>query len=220
MLITKELDNFIIESDLELNYFDEIVHYIKDNEKRILDFFELDKLPKKITILILSYEPFKEFILSKFGSIKEYTRGDTDVNTNTIRLLNIEDQIKYTTHKDANIDQMKKTALHEVVHICHLQYHNDYNKTLWFIEGLATNLSNQDYELVNLNECDFENLKNNFYTYKDSYKYAYTIVNYILNNYSKEEITKLYKDPNYVRQSGDVIFNEAKVWANEQTYIK
>ena len=218
--MTKELDNFIIESDLELNYFDEIVHYIKDNEKRILDFFELDKLPKKITILILSYEPFKEFILSKFGSIKEYTRGDTDVNTNTIRLLNIEDQIKYTTHKDANIDQMKKTALHEVVHICHLQYHNDYNKTLWFIEGLATNLSNQDYELVNLNECDFENLKNNFYTYKDSYKYAYTIVNYILNNYSKEEITKLYKDPNYVRQSGDVIFNEAKVWANEQTYIK
>ena len=52
-------------------------------------------------------------------------------------LENIDDQIKYTTHKDANVDQIKKTALHEVVHICHLQYPNDYNQTseyLWIDE--------------------------------------------------------------------------------------
>lgn len=32
-----ELDNFIIESDIELDYFDDIVRHIVENEKRIFD---------------------------------------------------------------------------------------------------------------------------------------------------------------------------------------
>ena len=44
----KELQNFIIESDVPLNYFDEVVNYIIENEKRILEFFKLDKLPHKV----------------------------------------------------------------------------------------------------------------------------------------------------------------------------
>lgn len=43
----KELDNFIIESDIKLDYFDKVVNHIIENEKRILDFFKLDKLPNK-----------------------------------------------------------------------------------------------------------------------------------------------------------------------------
>ena len=60
----KELENFIIESDVQLDYFDNVVDYIAKNERRILDFFKLEKLPNKVKILILSYEPFKEFIIS------------------------------------------------------------------------------------------------------------------------------------------------------------
>jgi len=206
----KEIDNFIIESDININYFDDIVNYIKENEKRILSFFELDKLPNKVNIKILSYEPFKEFIISKYGEILDYISGDSDSKTKTIRILNIEDQAKYTIHKNVDVDKIKKTALHEIVHQCHHVYHTDYRNTSWFAEGLATNLANQNYILSNLDECDFDRLKNDFRHYKGNYNFAYTIVNYILNNYSKEEIHKLYSNPDYLREKNDMIFEEAK----------
>lgn len=212
----KELENFIIESDIYIDYFDEIINHIVENEKRILSFFKLEKLPEKVKIMFLSYGPFKEFVVSKYGEILEYVSGDSDSKTKTIRILNVEDQIKYTTHKDASIDKIKATTLHEIVHQCHHVYHNDYRGTTWFSEGLATNLSNQDYELKNLNECDFDKLRSDFRHYKGSYGFSYTLVNFILNNYSDEEITKLYKNPDYLREKANSIFEEAKIWVNEQ----
>ena len=206
----QELDNLIIESDLELDYFFEVVNYIKENEKGILDFFDLDRLPNKVTILILSYEPFKNFIISKYGEILDYVSGDSDSKTNTIRILNVEDQIKYTRHKNTDIDKIKKTAIHEIVHQCHHLYHNDYRQTTWFAEGLAKNLAKQETKSVVLSDCDFNQLKNDFRHYDGNYAYASIIVNYILNNYSKEEIKKLYSDPDYLRNNADRLFNEAK----------
>lgn len=216
----KELDNFIIESDLELDYFEEVVNHIIQNERRILEFFKLEKLPNKVKIKILSYEPFKEFVVSKYGEIQDYVSGDSDSKTSTIRILNIADQIKYTTHKNASVERIKGTALHEIVHQCHHVFHNDYRGITWFAEGLATNISNQDYELKNLNECDFDKLRSDFRHYKGSYSFSYTLVNYILNNYTEEEIIRLYKEPDYLREKADIIFEEAKVWVNEQLICK
>ncbi len=216
----KELENFIIESDIYIDYFDEIINHIVENEKRILYFFKLEKLPEKVTIKILSYEPFKEFVVSKYGAILDYVSGDSDSKSRTVRILNVKDQIKYTKHKDASVDKIKATTLHEIVHQCHRVYHCEYRQIRWFAEGLATNLSNQDYELISLEECDINTLKNDFSHYEKSYKYAHTIVNYILNNYSDEEITKLYKNPNYLRERAERIFEEAKIWVNEQLIKK
>ena len=78
------------------------------------------------------------------------------------------------------------------------------------------------YVLLNYKLCkftehkssDFDKLKNDFSHYKGSYIYAYTIVNYVLNNYSNEEIEKLYKNPNYLREKSSKIFEEAKSWTN------
>ena len=213
----QELDNFIIESDLELDYFFEVVNYIKENEKSILDFFDLDKLPNKVKILIQSYEPFKNFIISKYGEILDYVSGDSDSETNTIRILNVEDQRKYTKHKNADIDKIKKTAIHEIVHQCHHLYHTDYRQTTWFSEGLAKNLAKQENKPVILSDCDFNQLKYDFRHYNGNYAYASIIVNYILNNYSKEEIKKLYSDPDYLRNNADRLFNEAKEYVSKQT---
>lgn len=212
----RELDNFIIESDIELDYFDEIVNHILNNEKRIFDFFKIKKLPHKVKILLLSYEPFKEHIVSKYGEIMDYVSGDSDSPTNTIRILNIDDQIKYTIHKDVDVDKVKETALHEIVHQCHHLYHNDYRGTTWFSEGLATNLSNQDYNIINLDECDFEKLRTDFRHYKRSYPYSYTLVNYVLSNYDEDEIEELYSNPDYLRARANMIFEEARTWVNEQ----
>ena len=177
---------------------------------------KIDKLQKKVRILILSYEPFKEFVVSKYGEITDYVSGDSDSPTNTIRILNIDDQIKYTIHKDANVDKIKGTVLHEIVHQCHHVYHHDYRGTTWFSEGLATNLSGQDYKLKNLEECDFNQLRSDFRHYKGSYWYSYTLVNYILSNYNNDEIYELYSNPDYLRSRAELIFKEAKTWVNEQ----
>ena len=183
----------------------------------------LEKLPNKVKILILSYEPFKDFIVSKYGEILSYICGDSNSSTHTIRILNVDDQIKYTTHKNADIERIKDTALHEIVHQCHHIYHTDYTgykQTTWFSEGLATNISNQKYEIQDLSQCDFDKLKADFRHYKGSYRYAYTIVNYVLNNYSNEEIERLYKNTDYVRECANKIFEEAKIWVNNKLNAK
>ena len=203
-----ELDNFIFESDINIDFFDDVVNYAKDNEKFILDFFKLDKLPNKFKIIILSYKSFKDFIISKYGEILDYVCGDSDSSSKTIRILNVDDQIKYTSHKDASIDKIKSTILHEIVHQCHHIFHNDCNQIVWFAEGLATNLSKQDNSIVDLNNCDFNRLKNDFRHYNGNYNCAHTIVNYILNNYSRDEVEKLYS--NLLRKRADFIFLEEK----------
>ena len=97
---------------------------------------------------------------------------------------------------------------------CHQLFHTDYKQTSWFGEGLATNIANQKKEIRDLSECDFDKLKSDFRHYNGSYNYAYTIVNYILNNYSDEEIEKLYKNPDYLRKKSNKIFEEAKIWVD------
>ena len=69
----------------------------------------------------------------------------------------------------------------------------------------------EDYEHKDLKECDFDKLKSDFRHYKGNYNYSYTLVNYILNNYSEEEITELYKNLNYLREIAERIFEEAKL---------
>jgi hypothetical protein len=206
----RELDNFIIKCDKNVEYFNEVVDSINIKEKEILSFFNLNELTPRISIIFMNYESFKTYIVNKYGSVKPYIRADADHETKTIRVLDIDDQIKYTTHKDANISDLIKLIIHEFVHMCHDQICSDYNQTIWFYEGLATNLSNQNYSLINLNNCDFDKLKNNFGEVKNNYCYAYTIVNFILNNFKKEEIVRLYSDADYLRKRSNDIFLEAK----------
>lgn len=130
------------------------------------------------------------------------------------------------TQEALNAKKNNRWSCDEIVHQCHHVYNTDYKnatwikQTIWFSEGLATNISNQNYNIQDLNECDFDKLKNDFRHYKGSYSYAYTIVNYVLNNYSDEEIERLYKNLNYVRENADKIFKEAKLWTNNKLNIK
>ena len=108
-MMHKELDNVIVESNISIDYFDEIINYIKSNEKEILNFFSLSDLKEKYQVKILDYKSFKEFELAKYACIKDYVRGDTDADTRTIRIMDLNDQRKFTTHTDANLDEILKT---------------------------------------------------------------------------------------------------------------
>ena len=66
----KELDNVIVESNISIDYFDEIINYIKNNEKEILNFFSLSGLKEKYQVKILDYKSFKEFELANMLALK------------------------------------------------------------------------------------------------------------------------------------------------------
>ena len=207
----KELDNFIIQSNCEIDYFDDIVNCIQNEEKEILNFFNLKKLTNKFCIVIMNYTEFEKEEIKRFGKVIDYVRGITDSKKNLIMILDIDDQRKYTTHKDANLSDSLKMILHEVVHACNSEINHDDDQTIWFKEGLATNLAYQNYSLIDLGSCDFELLKNSFNNYgENNYVYAYTIVHYILSNYEKDEIDKLILDSEYLRENSNKIFLEAK----------
>ena len=213
----RELENFTIRSEEELDYFDETVDYIAENEKRILKFFKLDKLPQKVDIQIVNYEQLKEYYASHNWKFHNFIRGVSNLHDKEIRMLTLEDQRKYTTHKDADIDQFKTTTLHEFVHECHGFVCSDDSKEInWFREGLATNLSNQKWKIVDLSKCDFEKVKNDLYNYKPGYSYAHTLVNYVISNYSEEEIFKLSSDGNYLKEKADSMFKEAREWVSKK----
>lgn len=209
----KELANVVIESNIKIDYFDEIINYIKSNEKEVLDFFGLTGLAEKYQVKILDYKSFKAFEIKKYGYSKDYVIGDTDAKTKTIRIMDLNDQRKFTTHKDANLDTLLKMIMHEFVHACNDEIEMWTRKTIWFHEGLATNLSHQNYSITNLEDCDFEQLELNFNNYgKCNYSYAYTIVNYLFTTYSYEEIMRFVKEPNYLIDNSERIFTEAKDW--------
>ncbi len=207
----KRFDNYILKCNFDLYYFDDIVNYLKENESKILSFFGIDKLNNPCTIEIMNWEDFEKFQIEKTGGVKEYKCGDTDINTNSIRVLLLEDQRIHTTHKNATLEDTLNTVLHEFVHICHANVQKYDRSLIWFFEGIATNLVDKNYEMPDLSECDFNKLVNDFKNFgKGSYKYSYTIVKYILNNYSKEEIFRLLHDSEYLLENANKIFEEVK----------
>ena len=209
-----ELDNFIIKSEEDLPYFDDIVNHVQNVEVEIMEFFGLKELNPKETFEIMRYEPFKNYYLNSKGckEIPYYVRGYTGIRNGLhyIKVLDIDDQIKYTSHKDSSLEDTLLMISHEIVHACDIVNPGEFfYKTKWFREGLATNLSHQKYECVDLSKCNFDKLVNNWNEYSE-YKYAYTIVNYILNNYSHEEVMRMDKNTEYLLSICDEIFENAK----------
>ena len=201
--------DFHIIADDNNNYFYDVINYVEKELPRIYSFFGIEKLKDSVTISIVNYQEFKDFLIRKYGIIESYVRGDSDSNTKSIRILDIDDQIKYTTHKDATLDNTLKMIIHEIVHAFNNDFTSDNKNIIWFREGLATNLANQDYSDINLHDCDINKLIKNWYGFgKGNYNYAHEIVKYMIDNMSHDELMSFIKNPDYVRNNAVIIFNE------------
>ena len=207
--MTLELNNFIIEYDKEIDYIDIIISTLENKVKDILEFFELDKLSKKKRVVIYTdREKYKEYLTPYVGTFREWMCADTyDGNIN---LLEINEARKCEEHKDMTIDEFTKCILHEFVHACQQEINSNSNGTAWFWEALATNLSGQDYNIIDLSKCDFELLQKNFNGTPNGYYYAYTLGKYMLENYSKDRLINYIKNPRLLREEATLIFEEVK----------
>lgn len=204
----KELDNFVIEYDKELTYMSDIIRTLEDKTGIILEFFGLDKLSKKKLVKIFTdREKFKEYILNFVPEFKEWMCGHTyDGNIN---LLSIEEAQKSEEHKDMTLEEFIECIVHEFVHSCQQELSKDGEAVGWYWEALATNLSGQYFDPVDLSQCDFNLIRKNFNNTQNAYQHAYALGKYMLANYSKEQLLEYIKNPSSLRSDAESIYNSA-----------
>ena len=204
-----ELNNFVIEADKEISYMSNIISTLENDTAKILDFFELQKLSKKKRVVIFTNrEKYKEHLLPYVSEFKEWMCADTyDGNIN---LLEISEARKSKEHKDMNMDEFVKCILHEFVHSCQQEWNANSFGVTWYWEALATNLSEQNYDVVSLLECDFKKLKEDFNNTSKGYSYSYTLGKFMLENYSKKQLLEYVKNPCLLKAEADCIFEDVK----------
>lgn len=177
------------ESDSE--YIDFLISEIQDKYLGIMDFFDISKLNHIVTIKIWNnLEKYRDYFSKMNKSIPNWEVARATINKNEARidLMCLKERMKCEGHQNDKLDNLLKVIVHEFVHICHMTF-NDYNATMiWFGEGLATNLSNQFKKMeinCSLDDIIYGNAK---------YINYYSMVKYLLDNYSKEYILMLSKN--------------------------
>ena len=215
----KEINNFIISSNKEISYIEEIIEYLDDCSNYILKFFGLEEIPNKVNVVIWDdIDKYREHI-EKYYEYKSYMIADT--NDGNINLLDVDVARKYTEHINLDIKRLKTTICHEFIHICqqHLEVEHLDEDIYWFWEALATNLGNPDnFNVINLDISpkelqDFNNVKNN-------YNIAFTIGKYMLSNIPHDTLIEYIKYPSKLKLDESKIISNAIIWSNQNKKIK
>ena len=148
----KEFKNFTIEySDDDLTYIDELLQRFLYSQDKIMNFFNLKNLDKKVQIKIWNnvteYEKYINSEMKRIFNVEntmedwEVGRAITTKTESQIHILSYQERIKRKGHQYDKIDDLIKVVQHEFVHTCHEQFKNYKNTLTWFNEALATILS-------------------------------------------------------------------------------
>ncbi|MBR5662538.1 MAG: hypothetical protein IKX00_02660 [Bacilli bacterium] len=214
-----ETNNLIFIDHTNISYLTDVILNVDEQEVDILNFFRLSELKTKWKVEVLPFEEFKTIMIEKRGRYEDYMSGCAFSEERTIRILNIEDQIKYTKHKDADFEKFCKQIVHEFVHACYAEILP--NAVQWFNEALATFLSHQDRDFYDISDVDLTGLKVfNEIASKGGYSYSYFIACYLFNNYPEEEVFELAKDRDLLISKSNFLFDETKKWIKEQLNIR
>ncbi len=179
-----------------------------------MKFFELDSLNFKRKIIIYNdLELYKKHI-KQFYEYKDYMCADT--NDRNINLLSLEEAHKTKAHANMTVKDLKNTILHEFVHICQQDSEIDSidKDIVWFWEALATNLGNPGAFTKIVIKATNEEI-NNFNSLSQNYLTAFTIGNYMLENYSHEAILEYVKYPQKLLRDSEEILNNAREWSTK-----
>lgn len=209
-----EKKSFIITYDENLSYIPEVVDYLESRINDIMSFFNLVSLSSKRKIVIYNdLELYKKHI-EQFYEYRDYMCADT--NDGNINLLSLEEAHKTKEHKDMTLDNLKSTILHEFVHICEQESeveHLDHD-IVWFWEALATNLGNPEaFSKVKIKATNEE--IDDFNSLPQNYPVAFTIGNYMLENYNHNDILEYVKYPSKLLEDSKKILDEARKWSNQ-----
>ena len=183
----------------EKYYIDEVVKYLRENYKKVMDFFNITNLDKPLEIKIWDNKSeFKEEV----SKITGYELPDWSIGTgengkddeySRVDFLSLPEIRSIDYHKEKTSEDLRKGILHEFVHVCHEQASN-YNtpKETYKTEGVATYLADQ-YENAELN-VPFEDLiKDEDYVEYQNYRAFFDT---LVNSFSHEDVLKFINTSN------------------------
>lgn len=205
-----ETEYFVIKSNKEIPYINEVIEYLNIQIPGIMDFFKINKISSKKEIIIWTdINEYKKHI-GKFTEYKDWMCADTfDGNIN---MLSVEECHKTKAHEFTDVNHFKTTIAHEFVHICHqeVQQSKENMGDAWFWEALATNLGNPNqFGLTPINVTS-EELITSFNDIKYGYGIAFTIGQYIISTYEQEIILDYVKNPDHLLRDTPKILEETK----------
>lgn len=209
-----EKSNFIITYDESISYIPEVVDYLESKINDIMSFFELNSLNSKRKIVIYNDLKLYKRHIEQFYEYHDYMCADT--NDGNINLLSLDEAHKTKEHKDMTLDELKSTILHEFVHICQQECELEHldNDIVWFWEALATNLGNPElFSKITIKANNDE--IDDFNSLSLNYPIAFTIGNYMLENYDHDDILEYVKYPSKLLVNSEKILNAAREWSNQ-----
>lgn len=199
----------------------ELSDYLNKFIDQIYDFFNI-QTKEKIKINIISKkETFDSKLKEEFNMtvVSKSSRGFFSYKDNAIYYLSINDYDK-TTHDKNDIENYKKTLVHECVHYINNLFNKENNcgaTALYLREGIAVYLSHQNDNKNLIFDYTLEDFLNNSKVTKNCYAGYYLIVKYLIENYDKSFVLDLFTSS---RQANlflkDELYEKANTFYNKK----
>lgn len=189
-------------NDNDKTYISNLIETIDNNLERIMVFFELENFSDKKTIKIWHDLVEYRFHLEPYVSeYQDWMVADTFDNNINVLSFNL---FLSGPHRNSTFTDYCKIIIHEFVHACQQEINPVADNIEWFWEALATNLANQDMDMVHI-LCSKEDIIYNFHKLPDAYSVAFTIGKYMLQKWPSTRILEYIKNPNTLIDDIDYI---------------
>lgn len=180
-----------------------MIDVIDKEKSRIFEFFNIDKLSKKLQITL--YDNFDEFVNMVNESFKQEAKWKKEHGIDApvgkwneyivalggdgvIKMLDIELCRTKSAHKNTDLNDFLQVALHEFVHVCNSEIITKSPLPTYLLEGIATQLAGQEKYKLDKLECTADELLNGFNNLEKSYHKAYTLMGYMIESMPHEEL--------------------------------
>lgn len=181
---------------------------LRENMERIMLFFRLNKLDRRISVII--YSDTGAYI-SHIGECGQtyYEWMIADTFDGRIHILSLEACRRSRSHAQMGREEYTRLIVHEFVHICQQQVEPNCYGCIWFWEALATNLAGQIMEPVQIS-CSREELMFHYQELPNAYAISYRLGKYMLEHLSQERIYDYIRRPTALWEDTEKILEEVK----------
>lgn len=179
-----------------------------ENMERIMGFFQLERLEKKIHVVIYSDRAAYNLHVKECGQ-DYYEWMVADTFDGRINVLSWRECRRSASHGQMDREEYARLIVHEFVHICQQQVEPDCDGCIWFWEALATNLSGQVMAPAKM-DCSREELMYHYQNLPAPYAISYRLGKYMLENLPYEQICGYIRNPGTLREDTGKILELAR----------
>lgn len=186
----------------------EISGTLLENMERIMSFFQLETLEKKISVVIYAdVDAYAAHVKECGQNYYEWMIADTF--DGRINVLALEACRLSRSHARMDEEEYARLIVHEFVHICQQQVEPDCYGCIWFWEALATNLAGQVMAPVEIC-CSREELMFHYQELPAAYAISYRLGKYMLEHLPYEQIYNYIRRPAALWEDTEKILEAVK----------